>query len=83
MSRLIARAIDRTLSAVAAKVVPLLSAKPGRMPAAEFKKTIGWLRDDVRRGTNAALNRPSSESIAPVAILDVGCGLRLEILSRL
>jgi hypothetical protein len=53
------------------------------MPAAEFKKTIGWLRDDVRRGTNAALNRPSSESIAPVAILDVGCGLRLEILSRL
>jgi len=81
MSRLIARAVDRALAAVAAKVVPLLSAKLGPVLIAELNKTAGGLPGEASSRISDSVNPRPPETTNPIAILDIGCGPQLKMLS--
>ena len=83
MPRLIARTVDRALAAVAAKVTPFLSVKRGPVPIAELHKTTDRSRDEVGGRIGDALNPQAPETNDPIAILDIGCGPQLKMLSIL
>ena len=83
MPRLIARAVDRALAAVAAKVTPLLSVKRGPVLIAELHKTNDRSRDEVGTRIGDPLNPQAPEANDPIALLDIGCGPQLKMLSIL
>ncbi len=81
MFRLIARSISRALAAVVMKVIPLVSAEFGPALVAELNKCNDKGSDKVASGIKDPLDPPVPDLIDPIAILDVGCGSQLKMLS--